>query len=162
QAPRLPFGVRALPELAPMTDQSTVTTPWRRELADLQPGLTAWAEARRDRGATVSEVRSPAGGMANDTVLFELDGEGMVARPAPRDGVDQRARRAAPGRGRQCRPRVPASGCARRHRTGPAARVPAAVLRVGARRRSDTGRGARVRRARADDAGNPPQRPQLG
>ena len=37
-------------------------------------------------GANVSDVRMPESGMANDTVMFRLDGEALVARLAPAPG----------------------------------------------------------------------------
>jgi aminoglycoside phosphotransferase (APT) family kinase protein len=59
------------------------TTPWRRDPARLAPDLAAWARAVRGDAAVVTEVRTPDSGMANDTVLFRLDGEPLVARLAP-------------------------------------------------------------------------------
>ena len=59
------------------------TTPWRRELPELQAALGVWARHFAGTDAVVSEVRSPGSGMANDTVLFSLDGEPLVARLAP-------------------------------------------------------------------------------
>ncbi len=43
----------------------------------------AWARAWRGESAQISNVRAPDSGMANDTVLFHLDGEPLVARLAP-------------------------------------------------------------------------------
>ena len=62
--------------------------PWRRDLHVIETGLRAWAGTRRaGAGAgAVTNVRAPDGGMANDTVLFELDGETLVARLAPAPG----------------------------------------------------------------------------
>lgn len=57
-------------------------TPWRRDLATIEAGLTRWARDRRG-GATVTDLRMPGSGMANDTVLFRLAGEPVVARLAP-------------------------------------------------------------------------------
>jgi aminoglycoside phosphotransferase (APT) family kinase protein len=59
------------------------TTPWRREPGEVEAGLAEWARARHGDGATVTDVRAPDSGMANDTVLFRLDGDGLVARLAP-------------------------------------------------------------------------------
>lgn len=56
--------------------------PWRRELAELRAGLERWARAT-GRG-DVADVRAPASGMANETVLFTLGGRAVVARLAPR------------------------------------------------------------------------------
>ncbi len=62
-------------------------TPWRREPAKVEASLTAWARwLRNDERAYVSDVRMPESGMANDTVLFRLDGEPLVARLAPAPG----------------------------------------------------------------------------
>jgi len=61
----------------------TITTPWRRETARLEAGLAAWARSRHGAGCVVADIRTPGSGMANDTVLFALDGEALVARLAP-------------------------------------------------------------------------------
>jgi len=58
-------------------------TPWRRSPEELQAGLTAWAEALRGAHATISDFRVPQSGMANDTILFHLDDEPLVARLSP-------------------------------------------------------------------------------
>lgn len=63
--------------------QQGSTTPWRRGTLQLEAGLVAWARVFRGDGASVTDVRVPASGMANDTVLFRLDGEALVARLAP-------------------------------------------------------------------------------
>lgn len=57
--------------------------PWRRSASEVADGLGAWARAWRGSTAEVTDVRSPGSGMANDTVLFRLDGEALVARLAP-------------------------------------------------------------------------------
>jgi aminoglycoside phosphotransferase (APT) family kinase protein len=63
------------------------STPWRREPAKVEASLTAWARwFRKDDRANVSNVRMPESGMANDTVMFRLDGEALVARLAPAPG----------------------------------------------------------------------------
>ncbi len=60
------------------------STPWRRNPARVEGSLAAWARAfRKDDRATVRDVRMPDSGMANDTVLFRLDEEALVARLAP-------------------------------------------------------------------------------
>lgn len=59
------------------------TTPWRRDPARLAAGLAAWARSVRGERATVTDVRAPVSGMANDTVLFRLNGDALVARLAP-------------------------------------------------------------------------------
>ena len=63
------------------------STPWRREPAKVEASLAAWARSfRKDDRANVSDVRMPESGMANDTVMFRLDGEALVARLAPAPG----------------------------------------------------------------------------
>ncbi|HZP31540.1 MAG TPA: phosphotransferase family protein, partial [Acidimicrobiia bacterium] len=57
--------------------------PWRRDQGELAARLSAWARSHRGAGAAVEGVRAPDSGMANDTVLFRLDGEPLVARLAP-------------------------------------------------------------------------------
>ena len=63
--------------------EGTSTTPWRRDPALLEDALTGWAGSVRGGGARVSELRTPASGMANDTILFRLDDDALVARLAP-------------------------------------------------------------------------------
>jgi aminoglycoside phosphotransferase (APT) family kinase protein len=63
--------------------EPAIATPWRRAAADVEAGLTAWARSRHGNAAVITNVRTPGSGMANDTVLFELDGEALVARLAP-------------------------------------------------------------------------------
>jgi aminoglycoside phosphotransferase (APT) family kinase protein len=58
-------------------------TPWRREPGRLEDGLLAWARSRHGDGASVTGLRMPSSGMANDTVLFQCNGERLVARLAP-------------------------------------------------------------------------------
>jgi aminoglycoside phosphotransferase (APT) family kinase protein len=58
-------------------------TPWRRDADQLAARLAAWATAVHGAHAVVSDVRLPHNGMANDTVLFRVDGDGLVARLAP-------------------------------------------------------------------------------
>jgi aminoglycoside phosphotransferase (APT) family kinase protein len=57
--------------------------PWRRSQAELEVALQAWARDLRGDGATITEVRVPDSGMANDTIMFVLDDEPFVARLAP-------------------------------------------------------------------------------
>jgi aminoglycoside phosphotransferase (APT) family kinase protein len=57
--------------------------PWRREAGEFEAGLVAWARALRGDGTVVTDLRTPDSGMANDTVMFRLDGEPLVARLAP-------------------------------------------------------------------------------
>jgi len=61
----------------------STTTPWRREPRELEAALRRWAAATRGRSAELTGVQAPSSGMANDTVLFTLDGERLVARFAP-------------------------------------------------------------------------------
>lgn len=64
-------------------EQQASTTPWRREPSVVEAGLLAWARSFRGDHATVTDVRAPASGMSNETILFRLDGEALVARLAP-------------------------------------------------------------------------------
>jgi aminoglycoside phosphotransferase (APT) family kinase protein len=59
------------------------TVPWRRDPAKVEAALADWARSRSGEHASVVDVRMPDSGMANDTVLFQLDGELLVARLAP-------------------------------------------------------------------------------
>jgi aminoglycoside phosphotransferase (APT) family kinase protein len=60
------------------------STPWRRSSTHVEEGLAAWARAfRKDERVSVTDVRMPDSGMANDTVMFRLDEEPLVARLAP-------------------------------------------------------------------------------
>jgi aminoglycoside phosphotransferase (APT) family kinase protein len=71
----------------PLADvRQRTTTPWRRDPSQLVAGLTAWARALRGRDVVVTDVRVPDSGMTNDTVLFRLDGEPLVARLSPAPG----------------------------------------------------------------------------
>jgi aminoglycoside phosphotransferase (APT) family kinase protein len=63
--------------------QPSITTPWRRDAEHIAAGLAAWARAWRGSAAVVADVRMPGSGMANDTVLFRLDNDALVARLAP-------------------------------------------------------------------------------
>jgi aminoglycoside phosphotransferase (APT) family kinase protein len=49
----------------------------------MEAGLAAWARARHGKRGAVTNIRMPGSGMANDTVLFTLDGDALVARLAP-------------------------------------------------------------------------------
>lgn len=66
-----------------MADTQPVSTPWRRDSRLVESGLVAWARSLRGEGAAVTDVRAPDNGMANDTVLFRIDDEALVARLAP-------------------------------------------------------------------------------
>jgi aminoglycoside phosphotransferase (APT) family kinase protein len=65
-------------ETEPMT-----ATPWRRDPRVVEAGLAAWARSFGGAASIVTDLRMPGSGMANDTVLFRLDGEALVARLAP-------------------------------------------------------------------------------
>jgi aminoglycoside phosphotransferase (APT) family kinase protein len=67
--------------------QPANTTPWRRDLMQIEAGLVGWALSVLGPSATVTDLHSPGSGMANDTVLFRLDGEPVVARLAPAPGT---------------------------------------------------------------------------
>jgi aminoglycoside phosphotransferase (APT) family kinase protein len=59
------------------------TTPWRRSPTEIEVALQRWARDRRSESARLRDVRTPQSGMANDTVMFVLDDEPLVARLAP-------------------------------------------------------------------------------
>lgn len=59
------------------------TLPWRRDAEALRKGLEGWARSFAGNRAVVADVRVPDSGMANDTVMFRLDGVALVARLAP-------------------------------------------------------------------------------
>jgi aminoglycoside phosphotransferase (APT) family kinase protein len=61
----------------------TNATPWRRDPRQIGSGLLAWARAWRGDDATVTDLRMPSSGMANDTILFRVDDDALVARLAP-------------------------------------------------------------------------------
>jgi aminoglycoside phosphotransferase (APT) family kinase protein len=69
-----------------MTGESS-TTPWRRDPGEIRVGLERWAHEWASRGAAVDDVRAPDSGMANETVLFRVDGRRLVARLAPLPGA---------------------------------------------------------------------------
>jgi aminoglycoside phosphotransferase (APT) family kinase protein len=62
---------------------SDTTTPWRRDPGEIETRLRAWAHRIRGDNVVVSDVDVPGSGMANDTVMFTLDGVRLVARLAP-------------------------------------------------------------------------------
>jgi aminoglycoside phosphotransferase (APT) family kinase protein len=66
--------------------QQGSTTPWRRDPREIEAGLSAWARAFHHPRALVTHVRAPDSGMANDTVMFHLDGQPLVARLTPAPG----------------------------------------------------------------------------
>ena len=47
-------------------------TPWRRDLDEIEPALSAWALARFAEPVAVANVASPGNGMSSETVLFEV------------------------------------------------------------------------------------------
>ena len=75
-----------------MTGVPPNTTPWRRDPAVIEDAVRRWARSFRGDQAEVSDLRMPDSGMANDTVLFRLDGEPLVAR-LERDADRAAARR---------------------------------------------------------------------
>ena len=64
-------------------EEAGSTTPWRREPSELEAALHRWAHRSCGPAARVTDVHAPSSGMANDTVMFRLDGEPLVARFAP-------------------------------------------------------------------------------
>lgn len=64
-------------------EQLQSTTPWRRDPAQLEAAFEAWARRFKGEGARLAEMRVPDSGMANDTIMFVLDDEPLVARLAP-------------------------------------------------------------------------------
>jgi aminoglycoside phosphotransferase (APT) family kinase protein len=72
-----------------MPEEVELDTPWRRDLAEIQPALNAWALAHFAEPVTVADVASPGNGMSSETVLFSIhnvaDGgvEQFAARLAP-------------------------------------------------------------------------------
>ena len=64
-------------------------TPWRRDLHEIEPALSAWALARFAEPVAVANVASPGNGMSSESVLFDVHNvaEGgvdhYVARLAP-------------------------------------------------------------------------------
>ena len=66
-----------------MAEVEQMAVPWRRDPAKIEAALVEWARARRGGNVSLTDLRAPDSGMANDTVLFTLDGEPLVARLAP-------------------------------------------------------------------------------
>jgi aminoglycoside phosphotransferase (APT) family kinase protein len=62
---------------------SVSSTPWRRDANLLETAFQKWGRYFRGEGATLKGIRIPDSGMANDTVMFMLDDEPLVARLAP-------------------------------------------------------------------------------
>jgi aminoglycoside phosphotransferase (APT) family kinase protein len=69
-----------------VTEVERTAVPWRREPAGIEAALIEWARAQRGGAVSLTDLRAPDSGMANDTVLFTLDGEPLVARLAPAPG----------------------------------------------------------------------------
>jgi aminoglycoside phosphotransferase (APT) family kinase protein len=68
-----------------VSDQPAATTaPWRTDPDTIRARLTAWARHVYDDHAVVTDVETPDSGMTNDTVVFTLDGERLVARLTPK------------------------------------------------------------------------------
>jgi len=76
-------------EIREMDEFDEFGTPWRRDLAEIEPALSAWALARFAEPVAVANVSSPGNGMSSETVLFDLHNlaeggvEQYVARLAP-------------------------------------------------------------------------------
>jgi aminoglycoside phosphotransferase (APT) family kinase protein len=68
-------------------DFEGMSTPWRREPAELATELEGWAQKLIDPAAKVVDVVAPDNGMSSESVLFDVDVEGSidhyVARLAP-------------------------------------------------------------------------------
>ena len=69
-----------------MAEVERAAVPWRRDPAKIEAALVDWARAHRPDPVSLTDLRAPDSGMANDTVLFTLDGEPLVARLAPAPG----------------------------------------------------------------------------
>lgn len=67
-----------------MSERAESVIPWRRDIDEVADALARWS-ASTGRGS-VSDVRAPASGMANETLLFSIDGRPFAARLAPRPG----------------------------------------------------------------------------
>src|SRR4051812_19844251 len=76
RSPRRRHGRRRLIRgSATMTDAELEPgTPWRRDLAAVEPALQSWVAHVLDDGITVTNVEAPANGMSSETVLFDLVG----------------------------------------------------------------------------------------
>lgn len=66
--------------------QKKSATPWRRDPGELEASLGAWARSLRGADARVTDVRLPQSGMSNDTVMFRVGADSLVARLAPAPG----------------------------------------------------------------------------
>jgi aminoglycoside phosphotransferase (APT) family kinase protein len=66
-----------------VTDTSTNPLPWRREVSAIIDDLTRWVAHAFGPEARLGECTLPDNGMANETLLFAVDGERYVARLAP-------------------------------------------------------------------------------
>src|SRR5262245_61471691 len=72
-----------------MTDQPLdpdfeITTPWRRGLGEVGPGIERWARATIDPDAVVSRASAPGNGLSSETALFEMTVHGESERYAAR------------------------------------------------------------------------------
>lgn len=67
----------------PKAGAAVTSTPWRRDASSLEAAFERRGRCFRGERATLKGVRLPDSGMANDTVMFMLDDESLVARLAP-------------------------------------------------------------------------------
>ena len=65
-----------------MADVERTAVPWRQDPAKIEAALVDWAGAHRPDPVSLTDLRVPDSGMANDTVLFTPNGEPLVARLA--------------------------------------------------------------------------------
>jgi aminoglycoside phosphotransferase (APT) family kinase protein len=57
--------------------------PWRRDVAEIRTYLARWATEQFGPRATLGHCTMPDNGMANETILFEIGTDRLVARLAP-------------------------------------------------------------------------------
>ena len=65
-----------------MADVERTAVPWRQDPAKIEAALVDWAGAHLPDPVSLTDLRVPDSGMANDTVLFTPNGEPLVARLA--------------------------------------------------------------------------------
>ena len=80
-----------MPDEDTSTDDMSLSTPWRREPAELAESLGAWAADTVAPDAKVVDVNAPDNGMSSESVLFDVEHGGaverFVARLAPHPDV---------------------------------------------------------------------------